>query len=186
MTVSPRKIRLAMVADVPALQQLIADSVRGLSIGFYSPEQIEVSLVDVFGVDTQLLDDETYFVIDGDGAPAAAGGWSGRRTLFGGNHLKRSDGDPRLDPATEPARIRAFFVHPDYARQGLARQLYDRCAGDAYAAGFRQFELMATLPGKPLYDALGFVPIEAVSLPMHRGVMLPLLRMRRSIESVPA
>ena len=170
------------MADVPALLQLIAESVRGLSMGFYSREQIEVSLADVFGVDTQLLDDETYFVIDGDGVPLAAGGWSGRRTLFGGSHMKRSDGDPRLDPATEPARIRAFFVHPDYARQGLARQLYHRCARDAYAAGFRHFELMATLPGKPLYDALGFAPVEAVSLPMHGDVQLPLLYMRRTIQ----
>lgn len=183
-------MRLATMADVLALQELIAYSVRGLSLGFYSPEQIEVSLADVFGVDTQLLDDQTYFVIDGDGdgdgVPAAAGGWSGRRTLFGGSHLKRSANDPKLDPATEPARIRAFFVHPTYARQGLARQLYNRCAHEAYAAGFRHFELMATLPGQPLYDALGFVPMEAVFLPMHGDVMLPLVHMRRTIEDILA
>ncbi len=183
MTALPFKIRLATMADVPALQQLIANSVRGLSMGFYSPQQIEVSLLGVFGVDTQLLEDETYFVIDGDGAPAAAGGWSGRRTLFGGSHMKRSDDDPLLDPATEPARIRAFFVHPNYARRGLARQLFNRCARDASAAGFRHFELMATLPGRPLYDALGFSPIEAIALPMHGDVILPLVHMRRTIAS---
>lgn len=182
MTVTSRTIRRATTADVPAIQELIAASVRGLSAGFYSPEQIEVSLRDVFGVDTQLLDDATYFVIDGDGSIAAAGGWSGRRTLFGGSHMKRSDGDPRLDPATEPARIRAFFVHPDHARQGLARQLYERCAHDAYDAGFRHFELMATKPGRPLYEALGFTPIGEISLPMHDNVYLPLLHMRRAIE----
>lgn len=184
-------MRLATMADVLALQELIAHSVRGLSLGFYSREQIEVSLTNVFGVDRQLLDDQTYFVIDGDGdgdgvPAAAAGGWSGRRTLFGGSHLKRSANDPKLDPATEPARIRAFFVHPTYARQGLARQLYNRCAHEAYAAGFRHFELMATLPGQPLYDALGFVPMEAVFLPMHGDVMLPLVHMRRTIENILA
>ena len=174
------------MADVPALQELIAQSVRGLSIGFYSQKQIEVSLADVFGVDTGLLDDETYYVITNDGAPVAAGGWSARRTLFGGSHMKPSAADPRLDPATEPARIRAFFVHPNYARKGLARQLYTRCAHEAYAAGFRNFELMATLPGKPLYDALGFEPIHAVSLPMNGETLLPLVHMRRSIAQVPS
>lgn len=175
------KIRLATMADVPALQELIAQSVRGLSAGIYSAEQIETALADVFGVDTQLIDDETYFVIVDHDRPAAAGGWSGRRTLFGGSHMQRSDGDPRLDPAIEAARIRAFFVHPDYARRGLARQLYDRCAQDARAAGFRSFELMATMPGKPLYEALGFTPIEAIALPMHGDVVLPLLHMGRAI-----
>lgn len=181
MPASSPTIRLATTSDVPALQSLIAQSVRGLSVGIYSPEQIEVSLNDVFGVDTQLIDDGTYFVIDGESEPAAAGGWSARRTLFGGNQMKRSE-DPRLDPATEPARIRAFFVHPAYARQGLARNLYNRCARDAYAMGFRHFELMATMPGVPLYEALGFAPLEAISFPMHGDVVLPLVHMRRAIE----
>lgn len=186
MTAPSLTIRLATPDDVPAIQELIAHSVRGLSAGFYTPEQIEVSLVEVFGVDTQLLDDKTYFVIDGDhdGVPAAAGGWSGRRTLFGGSHFKRSDSDPRLDPATEAARIRAFFVHPRYARRGLARQLYNRCAQDAFAEGFRHFELMATMPGVPLYEALGFHALEALSLPMQGDVILPLLHMRRAIDGV--
>lgn len=171
------------MSDVPALQQLIAESVRGLSVGFYTPAQIETALTDVFGVDTQLIDDETYYVIDGEVGPAAAGGWSGRRTLFGGSHMKKSD-DPRLDPAIESARIRAFFVHPDYARRGLARQLYNRCSQAAASAGFRNFELMATMPGRPLYDALGFVEIEHVQLPMINDVVLPLTRMKRSIDSI--
>ncbi|MEO7999150.1 MAG: GNAT family N-acetyltransferase [Gemmatimonadaceae bacterium] len=173
--------RIATASDIPALQQLIADSVRGLSADYYTPAQIDASLIEVFGVDTQLIEDETYYVMDGTNGPAAAGGWSGRRTLFGGSHMKQSD-DPRLDPATEPARIRAFFVHPDYARRGLARELYNTCARAAYSAGFRTFELMATMPGRPLYNALGFVEVEHVQLPMTNNETLPLTRMRRVIE----
>ena len=114
----------------------------------------------VFGVDTQLISDGTYFVIDGADGPAAAGGWSARRTLYGGDQTK-SGSDPRLDPATEPARIRrAFSVHPHFARQGLGRRLFAACAEAAWNAGFRTFELMATRPGEPLYNALGFTVIE--------------------------
>lgn len=188
-------IRPATHADIPVLQKLIAESVRGLSVGFYTPEQIETALAEMFGVDTQLIDDQTYYIIEGEHGPAAAGGWSGRKTLFGGSHFKHSGnphasaahaGDPRLDPATEPARIRAFFVHPDYARRGLARQLFNTCARAAHQAGFRQFELMATMPGRPLYTALGFNDVEAVELPMTGGVSLPLMRMSRSIDGESA
>lgn len=166
--------------DVPALTGLIAHSVRGLSAGFYSPEQVEAALVSVFGVDTQLIADGTYYVIDGDGGPAAAGGWSRRRTLYGGDQMKGAS-DPLLDPATEPARIRAFFVHPGWARRGLARQLYDECSGAARTAGFTRMELMSTMPGEPLYTALGFAVMERVSLPLPGGVELPLARMGRAI-----
>jgi GNAT superfamily N-acetyltransferase len=164
---------------VPALNALIAESVRQLSVGFYSAEQIEAALRAVFGVDSQLVADGTYYVIDGDTGPAAAGGWSGRATLFGGDQAKEA-GDPRLDPATEPARIRAFFVHPAYARRGLARRLYAECERAAVAMGFRRFELMATLPGEPLYRALGFDVAEELVL-SRDGVDLPFRRMVRSI-----
>lgn len=174
--------RIATTLDIPALQQLIADSVRGLSGGYYTPAQIDASLIEVFGVDTQLIDDETYYVMDGTNGPAAAGGWSGRRTLYGGSQMKTSD-DPLLDPAIEAARIRAFFVHPDYARRGLARELYNKCARAAYLAGFRTIELMSTMPGRPLYRALGFVELEHVQLPMSNGELLQLTRMQRAIES---
>lgn len=172
--------RPAVMEDLPRLEQLIAASVRGLSTGFYSPEQVEAALDAVFGVDTQLIADGTYYVIDEDPAPAAVGGWSARRTLYGGDQTKHGD-DPLLDPATDAARIRAFFVRPDRARRGLARALYDTCARAAHAAGFRRFELMATLPGIPLYSALGFSALEHVSLEMPAGVQLPLVRMTRDI-----
>ncbi len=176
-------IRVATPADVPALQALIARSVRELSPAYYSQAQIESALIAVFGVDTQLIADGTYFVIDGSSAPAAAGGWSFRRTLYGGDQMKSAE-DPRLDPATEPARIRAFFVHPEWTRRGLARQLYDACARAALHAGFQELELMATLPGEPLYASLGFSAIDRVSVPLGQGVELPLVRMRRHIAGI--
>ena len=176
-------VRIATMADVPVLQELIATSVRGLSIGFYTHEQIEAAIVAVFGVDTQLIADGTYYIIDGTSGLAAAGGWSGRRTLYGGDQLKEAV-DPPLDPRTDPARIRAFFVHPDFVRRGLARQLYAECARAAYTAGFRRFELMSTMPGVPLYVALGFEVVERVTLPLVTNVELPLARMTRRIDAV--
>src|SRR3954471_6940364 len=174
-------VRIATTADIPALQELIAESVRGLSADYYTSEQIERALIAVFGVDTQLIADGTYYVIDSAAGPAAAGGWSFRRTLYGGDQMKGGL-DPRLDPDAEPARIRAFFVHPAWTRRGLARQLYTACADGALAAGFSGLELMATLPGEPLYAALGFTVQERLAIPIGDGVTLPLVRMLRRIR----
>jgi GNAT superfamily N-acetyltransferase len=173
--------RIATLDDVPALRALIAASARGLSDGFYTPEQVEAALTHVFGVDTQLIVDRTYFVIDAADGPAAAGGWSARRTLFGGDQMKSAE-DARLDPAVEPARIRAFFVHPRWARRGLAGKLYAECARAAWAAGFRTLELMATRPGEPFYATLGFAVMERVELTLPGDVRVPFARMRRRIE----
>ena len=174
--------RTATPADVPAIRQLIVDSVRGLGASVYSSAQIESALTHVFGVDTQLVADGTYYIIlDGD-AVVATGGWSGRQTLFGGDQHK-GETDLTVDPATSPARIRAFFVHPAWARRGLARQIFAVCEAAAAAAGFRRFELMATLPGVPLYRALGFVDLESVSVPLPDGLTLPCIRMERAIET---
>jgi GNAT superfamily N-acetyltransferase len=175
------RVRVATMTDVPALQQLIATSVWGLSAAYYSAAQIDAALKDVFGVDTQLIADRTYYIVDGVSSPTAAGGWSARRTLFGGDQTKQG-ADPRLDPTVDAARIRAFFVHPGSARRGLARQLYDTCERAASAAGFRRFELMATLPGEPLYRALGFAEVERVVLTLGSGVTVPFVRMSRQIE----
>jgi GNAT superfamily N-acetyltransferase len=169
------------MGDVPALQELIGLSVRGLSGGLYTPAQIDAALDRVFGVDTQLIADGTYYVVDGSSGPAAAGGWSARRTLFGGDQMKGAE-DPILDPAVDAARIRAFFVHPGWARRGLASQLYDTCERAASVAGFRAFELMATLPGEPLYRALGFSAIERVVLTLGNGVAVPFVKMARRIN----
>ena len=170
--------------DVPALNALIVESARILSAGFYNPSQIEALITHVFGVDTQLVADGTYYVIDGADAadgPVACGGWSARRTLYGGDVWKHRE-DSRLDPAVDAARIRAFFVHPQWARKGLGRQLYTECERAARTAGFRSFELMATLPGEPLYAALGFEAIERVSARLPGDVDVPLVKMQRSIN----
>lgn len=175
--------RVASPADIPALQALIDRSARALSVGFYTPEQIDAAVQYVFGVDTTLVADGTYFVIDapdGSSAPAAAGGWSRRRTLYGGDQMKDVD-DPLLDPAVDAARIRAFFVDPAWARRGLGRMLYEACAAAARDAGFRRLELMATMPGEPLYRALGFEVEERVITGLPNGVDVPFARMSRSI-----
>ena len=175
--------RLATRADVPRLRELIDRSVRALGAGYYTSAQIESALCHVFGPDTQLIADGTYFVIESDaGELVAAGGWSRRRTLYGGDQMKSAE-DPLLDPATEPARIRAFYVHPDWARRGLARQLFERCASDAARGGFRAMELMATLPGEPLYLALGFTPIERTTAALPDGEVLALVRMTRALSA---
>jgi GNAT superfamily N-acetyltransferase len=174
------RLRLARPDDVPALEALIARSARARSAPYYTPEQTEAAVRHVFGVDTLLIADQTYFILDEDGRPVACGGWSRRRTLYGSDRAK-SGPDPVLDPATEPARLRAFFVDPDAARRGLGRRLVDECVRAARAAGFRAIELVATLPGEPLYLACGFAVIERFDLELPDGVSLPLARMRLDI-----
>jgi len=166
------------MADVPGLQRLIAQSGRELSAGFYTPAQADAITRHVFGVDTQLIADQTYFVIEQDGEMAACGGWSKRRTLFGGDQAKAGP-DPLLDSAHEAARIRAFFVAPNRARRGLGTQLMKRCVAEASAAGFGTLELVSTLPGEPLYLASGFEIVERFELALPGSVQVPVSRMRR-------
>jgi predicted N-acetyltransferase YhbS len=174
-------VRVAQRDDISAVERLIERSVRELSASYYDAAQIESALRFMFGVDSQLVGDATYHVIEADGAIVAAGGWSRRRTLFGGDQWKHG-ADELLDPAREAARVRAFFVDPAWSRRGLGRSLFDVCLRDARAAGFRRLELMATLPGEPLYRALGFSADEHVELSLPDGVRVPLVRMSRSIE----
>ena len=176
-------LRCAVPSDVPELQRLIAGSVRGLSKDVYSSEQIDSSVVHVFGVDSQLIADGTYYVIVEKNEIIAAGGWSARKTLYGGDQMKDTAAavDLTIDPATSPARIRAFFVDPAWARRGLGRRIYEACEQAARARGFRRFELLGTLPGVPLYRALGFDEIEAVDVPLPGGLTLPCIRMARPI-----
>jgi GNAT superfamily N-acetyltransferase len=182
----PFVLRRASRADRPALQILIARSARVLGAGDYRPEQIEGALQGAFGIDTQLIDDGTYFVAETALAvPAVAaariigcGGWSWRRTLFGGDsHSERNV--QALDPLTDAAKIRAFFVDPDYARQGIGRALLERCETEARARGFTRFELMGTLPGVRLYQALGYVAGEPIHYPVAPGVTIEFVPMRK-------
>ena len=174
------ELRTAERSDIPALGSLIDLSGRALSVGHYSPEQADAITRHVFGVDTQLIDDGTFFVIEHDDRIVACGGWSRRRTLFGGDQAKAGP-DPLLDPAIEPARIRAFFVHPSMARRGLGRQLMAACIAASKHAGFRALELVATVPGEPLYLASGFTVLERFELQLPGGVAVPVSRMRMNI-----
>ena len=177
---TPFLVRAARREDIPGIEHLIQRSVRELSTGWYEPEQIESALRHVFGVDTQLVADGTYYVVEQGSVLTAAGGWSRRRTLFGGDRWKH-DADSLLDPPREPARIRAFFVHPAWSRRGLGRLLFQTAVDAALVARFQRMELMATLPGEPLYRALGFAADERVELELPDGVLLPLVRMSRAI-----
>ena len=174
-------LRVATHADIPTLNALIARSARQLSQGFYTPQQIESLVTHVFGVDSTLVADGTYFVVTLDDAIAACGGWSRRRTLYGGDQRPIGSVD-WLDPATDAAKVRAFFVAPEFARRGIGRALLGECARAAHAAGFRRLELMATLPGVPLYSACGFAKVRDVVDVLPDGVSIEFVLMQRPIE----
>ncbi len=174
------RIRLARAAEKPQLEGLIARSGVGLSAGFYSDQQAAAITREVFGVDSTLIEDRTYFAIEDDGVLVACGGWSRRATDFGGDGAKHGSGRP-LDPATEAARIRAFFVEPGMERRGLGSIMLLHCMEEAVHAGFSALELVATLPGEPLYAAHGFEAVEPITLPLSNGVSVRLTRMRRDI-----
>lgn len=171
-------IRLATLAEINVLNALVEEAVRGLSLGYYTPAQIDSALRYMFGVDTQLIHDGTYYVAEIDGQLAGCGGWSQRRTLYGGDQSKTT-ADPLLDPAREAGRIRAFFVHPNVARRGVGRTILAACEAAAQRTGFRRLELAATLPGEPLYQALGYMPDERTSIPFPDGQSLPIVRMHK-------
>lgn len=173
-------LRLATRDDIPVLKELIQISVRELSKGYYSDKQIESALIHIFGVDTQLIDDGTYFVAESNDQIVGCGGWSKRKTLYGGDQLKETE-DPLLDPETDPARIRAFFVHPSWARRGIGSQIMEACERAALEAGFKELELAATLPGEPLYKAFGYEAMEHMEAPLAGGETLPGVRMRKRL-----
>jgi len=177
----PVLIRLACAADVPKLQELVERSARALSVGYYSDVQIESAVRYVFGVDSSLISDGTYFVAETQAVLAGCGGWSRRRNLYGGD--QRPAGSMELlDPALEAARIRAFFVAPEYARHGIGRRLLETCAAAARKAGFRQLELMATLPGVPFYRNVGFRECEPFTDTLPDGTRIEFVRMEQPLS----
>jgi GNAT superfamily N-acetyltransferase len=173
-------LRLANESDVPALGKLIPLSVRALQAHCYSTAQMDAALGPVFGVDRQLIRDGTYFVAERDDAIVGCGGWSRRRSLFGGDSDRKQE-DALLDPQRDPARVRAFFVHPDWARRGIGRSIMTACEQAIIAAGFRTVELSATLPGEPLYASFGYAAAERYEIPMTGGLSLPVVRMTKSM-----
>jgi GNAT superfamily N-acetyltransferase len=173
-------LRKATAADIPALNELIARSARGLSTEDYRPEQVEGALRGAFGVDTQLLADGTYFIVENEGRIVGCGGWSFRSTLFGGDARAGRDSSI-LDPQTQPAKIRAFFVDPDNARRGIGSLLLDHCEGQARAHGYRRTELMATLPGVKLYAMRGYVGAAMVRFEVGSGESIEFIPMQKDL-----
>jgi GNAT superfamily N-acetyltransferase len=182
------RIRLAAVGDVPALRLLIEASVRGLQAEDYSAVQLEAALRTVYGVDTQLISDGTYFAAEAamssgsdsenESAPVlvGCGGWSKRKTLYGGDQFAGRE-DSLLDPGRDAAKIRAFFVHPAWARRGIGGMILEACEVAARAAGFRRLEMGATLTGVPFYRAKGYAELERVEAQLGDGLTLPIVRM---------
>src|ERR1700723_2062968 len=178
------KLRLATPADAPALDALIEASVRGLQTGDYSAAQIDGALGTVLGLDSELIADQTYFVAEvlgpaskEYGSPiAGCGGWSKRKTLFGADRLPGREPD-LLDPATDAAKIRAIFVHPNFARQGLGSLILARVEAAARTAGFNRYEMGSTLTGVPLYRLKGYREVERIAVPLPNGEALAVVKM---------
>jgi GNAT superfamily N-acetyltransferase len=183
------QIRKAVAADIPQLRALIDASVRGLQANDYSPEQIEGALKSVFGVDSQLIADETYFIAETraelknertEVIVVGCGGWSKRKTLFGGDQwAKRTDS--LLDPRADAAKIRSFFVDPEYPRRGIGSVILETCEAAAKSAGFTRAEMGATLTGVKLFQVRGYVPIESIEIPLENGASLPVVRMTKQL-----
>jgi GNAT superfamily N-acetyltransferase len=171
-------LRTAMAADLKAIRDLIAASVRGLQQE-YSEGQREQALASVFTPDTQLIADGTYYLLEDSDALVACGGWSWRKTLYGGDHHHASRDAGSLDPATDAAKIRAFFVHPEWARRGLGTRLLEACERAAWDAGFRRCEMGATLSGVPLYERHGYRRTAEILVDLPGGERLPVVRMEK-------
>jgi GNAT superfamily N-acetyltransferase len=177
------RIRIALESDIPALHALIEASVRGLQAGDYTPAQIEGALGTALGLDTQLIRDQTFFVVEAPPTDESSkqefvgcGGWSKRKTLFGSDHTFLREPD-LLDPATDAARVRAIFVHPAVARRGLGSLILSHVEAAAQSAGFRRFEMASTLTGFPLYQRRGYVEVERISVPLWNGEAVAVVRM---------
>ena len=172
--------RLAKLAELDELRELMALSIRGLVGAYLDPARVEASF-EIMGVDTQLIEDRTYFAVESEDRIVGCGGWSRRATLFGGDHSAGRDAR-LLDPAKEPARIRAMYTHPDFARQGIGRIILSSCETAAAGEGFRSLELVATVAGEPFYLAGGFRIIERIDVPTSKGLTIPCARMERMIR----
>jgi N-acetylglutamate synthase-like GNAT family acetyltransferase len=175
-------IRKATLKDQSEIEVLIAESVRGLSRKDYDERQIELSIKTVFGVDTELIADETYYVAEVDGKIVGCGGWSKRKTLYGASVYSQSRDSDLLDPETDPAKIRAFFIHPNYARKGIGKTILEACELEAKSHGFKSAEMMATLPGVKLYAVCGYVGDQQINVPVGENVDIICVKMRKNLE----
>lgn len=170
--------RLARESDIPGVDALIPLSVRTLQAPYYSTAQMQAALGPIFGIDRQLIRDGTYFVVEREEMIIGCGGWSRRRSLYGSESTRKGE-DELLDPQHDAARVRAFFVHPEWARQGIGRSIMTACEQAIEEAGFRHVEIVATLAGEPLYAAFGYAVVERYEIPMRAGLKLPVVRMTK-------
>lgn len=175
----PLSIRVANHADLPRLMEVMDHAIGQLQAGFLDIEQVASSRA-IMGLDRQLIADGTYFVAEIDGEIAGCGGWSRRATLYGGDHSAGLREPRLLDPKSEPARVRAMYTDPAFARRGIGKSLLAHCEEKAREAGFRTCELMGTKAGEPLYAAAGYRVIERVE-DATGGAPVPLARMRKSL-----
>ncbi len=175
-------LRLACESDVPALEALIPLSVRSLQSPYYSQAQMDAALGPVFGVDRQLIRDGTYFVAEHEMQIVGCGGWSKRKTLYGGDRNRVGE-DEQLDPKCDAARVRAFFVHPAWARRGIGRSIMTACEEAIIEAGFRTVDIVATLSGEPLYASFGYTVVERYEIAMTGNLKLPVVRMTKDLAT---
>lgn len=172
--------RLATEADLPRLNALMTRSIEELQDDFLTPEQVRASHK-VMGLDSQLVADRTYFMVEEDGQLAGCGGWSFRATLYGGDDSVVAREPARLDPTCDAAKVRAMYTDPGFARRGIGRMVLGLCEAAARDAGFKRVELMGTMSGVPLYTACGYVGVEEVLSAPIDGVQVPLLRMEKAL-----
>lgn len=177
------QVRLATLTDIPALEELIPTSVRALQAGSYTAAQMEAAIGTAFGVDRQLIVDGTYFCAERENRVIGCGGWSRRNATYGGDRGRAGEDAP-LDPRRDPARIRAFFVHPAWARRGIGTAILERSEAAARAAGFREAIMVATLAGEPLYARHGYRVLERYDAPLPGGLALPVVRMARALHAL--
>src|SRR5829696_2164382 len=175
-------IRKATLDDHSQIELLIARSVRGLSGDDYNERQIELSINSVFGVDTDLIKDNTYFVPVADGEIIGCGGWSKRKTLYGASVYKSSRDTSELDPKTDAAKIRAFFIAPQWARKGVGTAILESCEQEAKSFGFQNAEMMATLPGVKLYEVRGYHGHESVDIEIGENETLVCIKMEKELR----
>jgi predicted N-acetyltransferase YhbS len=181
MNTTPFPLRLAREGDVATLEALIPLSVRALQSGHYSSEQMDAALGSVFGVDRQLIRDGTYFVAEHEGLVVGCGGWSRRRSHYGSDRGRHGE-DALLDPGLDAARVRAFFVHPSWARRGIGRSIMTASEAAIRATGFRAIDIVATLAGEPLYASFGYSVVERLDIALTGGLRLPVVRMGKRID----
>jgi GNAT superfamily N-acetyltransferase len=175
---SDYSVRLATRQDLDVLKTLMDSAISELLRPYLDQSQIESSRL-IMGLDVQLIEDGTYFIVESDGDLAGCGGWSRRATLYGGDQTPGRDA-AFLDPEVDPARIRAMYTSPSHVRRGVGRRVITECEQAARAAGFRSVELMATMAGLPLYRACGYRPLEQVE-DSRGGAPVPLVRMRKDL-----